>query len=148
VPLPPIAQTGDLPQGVHRASLREVLNHFGEGTVQRKLVGMRLRRVYELAAGTDHLKRFIVFGSFVTAKAEPNDVDLFLVMDDTFDLSQVTGEARLVFDHPATQAHFGASVFWLRRLAALPNEEEAILSWQLKRDGTRRGIVDIGGAQP
>jgi hypothetical protein len=143
VPLPPIAQTGDLPQGVHRASLQEVLNRFGESTVQRKLVGMRLRRVYELAAATGHLKRFIVFGSFVTTKAEPNDVDLFLVMDDTFDLSQVTGEVRLVFDHPAAQAHFGASVFWLRRLAALPNENEAILSWQLKRDGTRRGIVEI-----
>jgi hypothetical protein len=148
VPLPPIAQTGDLPQGVHRASLQEVLNQFGEATVQRKLVGMRLIRVHELAAATGHLKRFIVFGSFVTAKAEPNDVDLFLVMDDTFDLSQVTGEARIVFDHPAAQAHFGASVFWLRRLAALPNEEEAIRSWQLKRDGTRRGIVDIEGVQP
>jgi Family of unknown function (DUF6932) len=67
--LPPIAQTGDLPQGVHRASLQEVLNHFGEATVQRKLVGMRLRRVYELAAASGHLKRFIVFGSFVTVES-------------------------------------------------------------------------------
>jgi len=94
---------------------------------------------------TGHLKRFIVFGSFVTATPEPNDVDLFLVMDDTFDLSQVTGEARLVFDHPAAQAHFGASIFWLRRLAALPNEDEAVLGWQVKRDGTRRGIVEVEG---
>ncbi len=30
-----------------------------------------------------------------------------------FDLSEVTGEARLIFDHAAAQAHFGASVFWL-----------------------------------
>ena len=148
MPLPPIAQTGELPQGVHPASLQEVLVHFGAGTVQRKLVGMRLRRVYELAAATGRLRRCIVFGSFVTAKTEPNDVDVFLVMDDTFDLDQVTGEARLVFDHPAAQAHFGASVFWLRRLAALPNEEGVILGWQLKRDGTRRGIVEIDGGQP
>lgn len=79
----------------------------------------------------------------MTAKSKPNDVDLFLLMDDTFDLSQVTGEARLVFDHPAAQAHFGASIFWLRQLAALPNEEEAVRNWQLKRDGTRRGIVEV-----
>lgn len=52
-------------------------------------------------------------------------------------------EARLVFDHAAAQAHVGASIFWLRQPAALPNEEEAILSWQLKRDGTRRGIVEV-----
>jgi hypothetical protein len=142
MPLPPIGE-GDLPQGVHQASLHEVLNQFGQGTIKRKLVGTRLRRVYELAAATGHLKRFIVFGSFVSAKPAPNDVDLFLLMDDTFDVTQVTGEARLVFDLPAAEAHFGASIFWLRQLAALPNEEEAVLGWQIKRDGTRRGIVQV-----
>jgi len=109
---------------------------------------MRLKRVYDLASATGQMKRFIVFGSFLTAKPEPNDIDVFLVMHDTFDLSQVTGEARLIFDHPAAQAHFGASIFWLRQLAALPNEEEAVLGWQLKRDGTRRGIVEVMEAQP
>lgn len=104
---------------------------------------MRLKRVYELAAATGQMKRFIVFGSFVTAKPEPNDVDVFLIMHDTFDLDQLKGEARLVFDHSAAQARFGASVFWLRKLAALPNEEGAVLGWQLKRDGTQRGIVEI-----
>ena len=143
MPLPRIIETGDLPQGVHPASLEEVLSQFGDGTVQRKLVGMRLRRVYELAITTRHVKRFIVFGSFVTSKPDPNDVDVFLIMDDAFDLSEVKGEATLVFDHPAAQAHFGASIFWLRQLAALPTEEEAVQSWQQKRDGARRGIVEI-----
>ncbi len=119
------------------------MNQFGQSTRQRKLVGMRLARVYALAAATGHMKRFIIFGSFVTAKSEPNDVDVFLIMHDTFELDQVTGEARLIFDHSAAQAHFGASIFWLRQLAALPNEQEAVLGWQLKRDGARRGIVEV-----
>jgi hypothetical protein len=34
-------------------------------------------------------------------------------------------------------------VFWLRRLAALGGEEQAIVGWQIKRDGTRRGIIEI-----
>lgn len=148
MPLPPITETEDLPQGVHRASLQAVLDQFGQETNQRKLVGMRLKRIFELARSTGHLKRFIVFGSFVTRKPEPNDVDVFLIMGDDFNLSQVAGEANLVFDHPAAQAHFGASIFWLRRPAALPNEDEAIRSWQLKRDGTRRGIVEIEEASP
>ena len=109
---------------------------------------MRLARVYELAATTGLVKHFVVFGSFVTAKLEPNDVDVFLIMHDTFDLNQVTGEVRLIFDHAAAQAHFGASVFWLRGLAALPNEAESIASWQIKRDGTRRGIVEIKEVRP
>jgi GH25 family lysozyme M1 (1,4-beta-N-acetylmuramidase) len=65
------------------------------------------------------------------------------VMHDTFDLDRVQGEARLVFDHPAAQAHFGASIFWLRQVATLPSEEGAVLGWQLRRDGTRRGIVEV-----
>ena len=104
---------------------------------------MRLARVHGLAAATGHMKRFIVFGSFVTTKSEPNDVDVFVIMDDSFDLSEVSGEARLIFDHAAAQAHFGASVFWLRALAALPEEEQSIAGWQIKRDGTQRGIVEI-----
>jgi hypothetical protein len=40
----------------------------------------------------------VIFGSFVTAKPFPNDVDIFLLVEDTFDMSQLTGEAQLLFD--------------------------------------------------
>lgn len=92
---------------------------------------------------TGQVARFVVFGSFVTAKRDPADVDVFLLMEDTFDMLQLTSEARVLFDHASAQAHFGASVFWLRRLAALGGEEQAIAGWQVKRDGTFRGIVEI-----
>ena len=83
------------------------------------------------------LARFVVFGSFVSAKKEPADVDVFLLMENGFDMGEASGEARILFDHPAAQAHFGASVFWLRRIAALGGEEQTITDWQTKRDGTR-----------
>jgi hypothetical protein len=37
----------------------------------------------------------------------------------------------------------GASVFWIRRLAAIDGEQEALEHWQIKRDNTRRGIVEV-----
>jgi len=46
------------------------------------------------------------------------------------------------------QAYFGASVFWLRRLAALGGEEETVADWQLKRNGERRGILQIVEDKP
>ena len=70
-------------------------------------------------------------------------MDAFLLMENTFDMGQLTGEARVLFDHAAALAHYGASVFWLRRLAVLGGEEHAISGWQIKRDGTRRGIIEI-----
>jgi Family of unknown function (DUF6932) len=107
------------------------------------VVAKRLEHVYETARSTGQLARFIVYGSFVTQKREPNDVDVFLVMEDTFDLGRITGEARLLFDHLVAQNHFGASVFWTRRLGCLGGEQAAVEDWQRKRDRGKRGIVEI-----
>jgi len=40
-------------------------------------------------------------------------------------------------------AHFGASVFWVRRSGALGGEQAMVEYWQVRRDGGRRGIVEI-----
>jgi hypothetical protein len=112
VPLPGFNETGDLPTGVHAASLFETVARFGTSTDRRIVVGRRLERIYKIAAQTGHLGRFVVFGSFVTNKHEPNDVDVFMIMDDNFELGSLVGEPRLLFvDHGAAQHHFGASVF-------------------------------------
>ena len=66
-------------------------------------------------------------------------------MDDLFDVRQVSPEAFLVFDHAAAQNRLGASVFWIRRAGALGGEEETLGYWQLKRDGGKRGIVEVVG---
>ena len=143
MPLPPLTENGELPLGLHPASLREVLDRFGVGSDQRKALALRLARVYRVAQASGHLARFVIFGSFVTDRIEPNDVDIFLLMADAFDASQLSGEAALLFDHAAAQAHFGASVCWLRRLAAWPDEQTAEEFWQVKRGGARRGIVEV-----
>src|SRR6266540_3201092 len=109
--LPAFNEDGDLPPGVHSAILAEVLERFGQGSVQRCAVADRLTRLYQLAASTEQLARFVVFGSFVTAKAEPNDIDIILLMEDTFDLAAVMGEVALVFQHLEAHVRFGASVF-------------------------------------
>ena len=140
---PDFDANGDLPPGIHQATLADVLEHFGTGAPQRRIVARRLERICRLAFGTGSVSRFIIFGSFVTAKAEPGDVDIFLLMDNAFDASQLSGESGLIFDHVATQNYEGASIFWMRRLAALEGEEAAVANWQIKRDGTQRGIVEV-----
>ena len=143
MPLPPLTSAGDLPLGVHRSTLKEVVARFGVGTRQRVSVAERLERVYRLAKDTGNLARFIIFGSFVTDKPEPNDLDVFMLMEDTFDGAHLWGEAAILFDHAAAEAHFGASVFWVRRLAAFGGEQATIEYWQAKRDKGKRGIVEV-----
>ena len=111
---------GDLPEGIHAATIEDVFYHFAQSP-RRAVMARRLDRIYRLAHWTGHLARLIVFGSFITAKIEPNDVDIFLLMDDLFDVRQVSVEASLVFDHAVAQNRLGASVFWMaerRRSAA------------------------------
>jgi hypothetical protein len=64
-------------------------------------------------------------------------------MADSFDLASVTGEAALVFQHSEADAYFGASVFWTRRSGAMGGEQAMIEHWQIRREGGRRGIVEI-----
>jgi hypothetical protein len=145
VNLPAFNEEGDLPPGVHRATLSDVLKRFGQGSVRRCAVAARLSRLHQLAVATGQLARFVVFGSFITAKADPNDVDVILLMEDSFDLAAVTGEAALVFQHMEADAHFGASVFWTKRSGALGGDQAMIEYWQARREGGLRGIVEIVG---
>ena len=141
--LPEFTDEGDLPVGVHSATLAEALIRLGTISERRKLLALRLERIYHIATQTGKLARFVVFGSFVTDKLDPGDVDVFMIMEDNFDIASLTGEAVLMFDHSTAQDHFGCSVFWVRRMAALGGEQAAIEDWQIKRDGTERGIVEI-----
>ena len=84
MPLPEFNSFGDLPEGRHLATLAEVVTHFGSGTPQREAVTDRLRRIFELAVAAGHLDRLVVFGSYVSDIAEPNDIDVILVMQEDF----------------------------------------------------------------
>lgn len=141
--LPEFNAEGELPLGVHRASLGEVVARFGTSTAVRQEVARRLVRVYNVASGTGLLLRFVVFGSFITAKPEPNDVDVFLLLDDSFVGRRFTGDAALLFDHLRAHDTFGASVFCSTRGGILGTEQDLIEYWQIKRDGSFRGIVEI-----
>ncbi len=66
-----------------------------------------------------------------------------MLMEDTFDANYVTGEAAMIFDHAAAQNTQGASVFWITRMAAIDGEQTALECWQIKRDKTKRGIVEV-----
>jgi hypothetical protein len=111
MPLPDFDGRGDLPPGVHQATLPEIIARFGAGGPQRQQAMANLLQVYQLAQATGKLERFLIFGSYVTAKPDPNDVDIFLVLAEDFEVDQYTGETGDVFSHSAAQHRIGMSVF-------------------------------------
>lgn len=72
--IPKLNQNGELPPGEHLATLEEVDSVFGHSTEQRKklMAGLRAGASNLQAAG---VCRIWINGSFVTEKADPNDID-------------------------------------------------------------------------
>src|SRR5262245_22458953 len=140
--IPGFDERGDLPVDVHQATLEEVIARFGTGTEQRAQLSATLQRVHDLAVATGHLPRCILFGSYVTAKSDPNDIDIVLVMDDDFEVARCDEQARVVFDHQRVIDELGANVFWTRPAMLFRDTLEGFIThWQIKRDNSRRGIV-------
>ena len=140
---PEFNENGDLPVGIYKATLQEVLSHFGKGSLQRQLVAGRLKKIYYSAKQTNQVLRFIVYGSFVTTKENPNDIDVFMLMKDGFDPDEISGKSRLIFKHLTTQKYEGASIFWGTKSGIIGDVGEFIAGWQIKRDKSLRGIVEV-----
>jgi hypothetical protein len=90
------------------------------------------------------LERLIIFGSYITTKPNPKDVDIVLVFNDDFDLTACDEETRKLLEHQKAENEFGASIFWIRpSMLILETLDQFIAYWQIKRDNTLRGIVEV-----
>jgi hypothetical protein len=72
--IPDLDENGYLPPGIHGATIVEIEQRFGRETEVRRAQVQSLRWLLELA-DRDDVRRIIINGSFVTATAEPGDVD-------------------------------------------------------------------------
>jgi hypothetical protein len=141
--LPEFNSDGDLPEGVYRATEAEVFERFTTSSARRRWLGDRLRDVMSLAKTTGQLSRLFLWGSVVTNKETPNDIDVLLIMAADFDVEVLPGRCRMLFDHVQARLHFHADVFWSKESIG----EAALLLWldtyQTSRDLKRRGIVEV-----
>ena len=141
--LPAFEEDGNLPEGLYPIGWEEIEERFAD-TPRRKMLLERLKTLHALATSTAFLERFVIFGSFVTTKPEPGDIDVILVMRAGFQSSQASSESQPLFDHAQADREFGASIFWIRTdLLILETVEEFLDYWQTRRDGKRRGIIEV-----
>ncbi|MBC8136067.1 MAG: hypothetical protein H8F28_09300 [Fibrella sp.] len=77
--IPVLTDTGFLPPGIYNATLPECLDRFGVGSEKREGLGRLLSEVVSAAREYPTIKRMLVWGSFVSDKLEPNDLDYSFV---------------------------------------------------------------------
>jgi len=79
--LPDFDDNGNLPPGIHWATIEEVERRFGNGSEEREVEAKELRSFVEWARGAG-VRRLLINGSFVTSARSPNDVDVVILPSD------------------------------------------------------------------
>lgn len=89
VPIPHLRETGLLPEGLHDATLEEVAACFGgfQDSDRRPRLWVEFSAFYREAKASGIIELLLLDGSFVTAKAVPNDIDVVVVVFATHDFS-------------------------------------------------------------
>ena len=74
MPIPDLETNGELPVGIHTATVQEVEDRFGKHSNRRKLLMAGLKKAVEQFRQVG-VKKIFVDGSFTTDKESPNDID-------------------------------------------------------------------------
>jgi hypothetical protein len=96
-----------------------------------------------LAATNGKLRRIFIWGSFVTAKPAPKDLDILLIMDDNFEVDAIAAPAQVVFDSTRAKLLFESDVFWTRESIGREVLDLWLDTYQTSRTFNKRGIVEL-----
>ena len=139
--IPGFRDDGYLPDGLHDATEADVTFRFGSSSSRRRRLILRLRRWLELSRLTN-ARRFLLDGSFVTAKEQPNDIDAVVLLADDFEQQVSHGldpalelEEMLLTRHPE-------EIFAAEDLRDW-NEWVEFFSRTREPDDRRKGLVEI-----
>ncbi|MGC9971122.1 MAG: hypothetical protein ABSE56_11085 [Bryobacteraceae bacterium] len=96
-----------------------------------------------LAGASGKLRRVFIWGSFVTAKPAPKDLDILLIMEEDFEVDGIAAPAQAVFDSVRAKLLFESDVFWAR--ASIGHELLSLWldTYQTSRSFRKRGIVEL-----
>ncbi len=141
--LPEFNERGELPPGVHIADWRQLEVRFCGWSPRRVWLSRSLRALLELAGASGQRRRVFIWGSFVTAKAAPRDLDILLVMSEDFEVDAIAASAQAVFDSVRARLLFEADVFWARASIGDGLLGLWLDTYQTSRDYRKRRIVEL-----
>ena len=146
MPIPSLNASGLLPLGIHEATLDEIRDRFGVFQESDRRIQL-FSRLGQLVVGLRGSKLFvalIVDGSFVTAKPQPEDIDLIVVLHRDHDWSADLGpQEYALVSRPALRRKFGFDVL-LAAEGGADYERYIEFFGRLRDDASaRKGMVRI-----
>lgn len=141
--IPDFNEDGLLPPGIHVADQEEFQERFAifDRSDRRLRIYAQLERLIREAKKAAIVSRIIVGGSFVTARAEPNDFDCILVLDPA-----IVGTRLRPFEYNLVSRRMARRMFGGDVLPALDGSQaldQYLEFFQTTRDGDPMGIVEV-----
>jgi hypothetical protein len=125
------------------ADWEEFQTRFCSSSPRRIWLSGRLRALLELAATDGKLRRAFIWGSFVTAKPAPKDLDILLIMDEEFEVDAIAAPAQAVFDSVRAKLLLESDVFWARSSIGRELLDLWLETYQISRSFRKRDIVEL-----
>jgi len=144
--IPPFNQDGLLPPGIYRGSLAEARGRFGafQGSDQRPRLWARLVEYVREAAMSGAVEMVLVDGSFVTAKPDPNDIDLVIVLPASHDFSADLPAAQYdVLAQKRVRKRFGFDILVVKNGSDSLEHAVAFFQQVRQRPGVKKGLLEI-----
>lgn len=141
--LPQLNEHGHLPPGIHDSTLDELTERFDQSPRRRELIANLSRYLDELWKWP-LAQAILVDGSFVTDIAEPNDIDLVLVLRDDYDLTQSVSPFEYnLRSRRRVQRTFGLDLFVVRPNSVDYDRFVNFFSQVRNHPGQIKGIVRV-----
>jgi hypothetical protein len=136
--LPDFYDDENLPEGNHDCSWPDFVARFAYNE-QRRMLLVRLQHVLGTAKKCQFLLA-VIFGSYITSKEDPGDVDLVWVIDQTTNTDLLQIPCKQLLEHQESKARFGCDLFFFPDSEGFMGRINDL--WGYNRDYTkRRGLV-------
>lgn len=139
--IPSFRPDGYLPDGLHLADESEAIFRFGSTTARRRRLVLRLRQWLKIARQIG-ARRFLVDGSFVTAKPEPDDIDAVILLPTDF-AGQIESEIEPAIDLEQMLLTRRPEELFAAEDETDWDEWYAFFTRTRESDNRRKGVVEI-----
>lgn len=124
-------------------TFEEIRQRYGESTPRRQFLCSRLQTVLQLLSTTGALRRLYLFGSFVTTKPAPRDLDCLIVMATGFTTVTLLSPLLEVFQNDMCRLYYQADVFWVTEAIGKEHIDAMLQVFSRDRDGISQPVVEV-----
>lgn len=144
--IPPFSDAGCLPVGVYDCTMDEAAGRFAgfQSSDRRPQLWTRFTEFMREAKACGLVDTVLVDGSFVTATAEPNDIDLALVVSANHDFSaDLAPEQYNLLAQRRVRRRFGFDIVVAKNDSEDLEQAVAFFQQVKQRPGLKKGILRI-----